>query len=47
MTDAGKAVFLLTRDGIAKRIGTEHECWMYLHRVHSFSVAHALEYEGY
>ncbi len=37
----------LTRDGREIMIGTEQECWVYLHWTHCFSVSHALRYEGY
>jgi hypothetical protein len=37
----------LLRDGEVVFSGTEGDCWRYLHRVHSCSVCHALEHEGY
>lgn len=39
--------FDLQRDGKTVFTGTEAEIYAYLHRKHSFSVDHALKYEGY
>jgi hypothetical protein len=40
--------WLLTRDGVeVSRFETESAAWAYLHRVHSYSVDHALRFEGY
>lgn len=37
----------LTRDGVTVLAGSEHDCWVYLHQTHSYSVEHALRFEGY
>lgn len=39
--------YTLTRDGKPLMIGTEAECWNYLHATHACSVSHALRWEGY
>lgn len=39
--------FQLRRDGALVFTGTEQECWAWIHRQHSYSVAHALQFEGY
>ena len=38
---------ILRRDGVVVCRGTELELWSYIHRNHSYSVSHALQYEGY
>lgn len=40
-------LFELRRDGRYIMIGTEYECMNYIHRNHSYSMDHALRYEGY
>lgn len=37
----------LTRDGATVHVGTEQECWAFIHARHSYSVDWALRYEGY
>jgi hypothetical protein len=39
--------YVLTRDGKEVLRGTENAIWAWMHRNHSFSVDHALKYEGY
>lgn len=39
--------YRLLRDGEDVMVGTEQEIWSWLHRNHSYSVGHALKYEGY
>ena len=39
--------YVLSRDGREIMRGTEAEIWKYLHQTHSFSVTHALAWEGY
>ena len=39
--------YVLTRDGEEVLRGTENAIWAWMHRNHSFSVDHALKYEGY
>ena len=39
--------YQLSRDGVVVRVGTEDECWHWLHMNHCYSVHHALKYEGY
>jgi len=39
--------YVLTRDGKEVLRGTENAIWAWMHRNHSFSVDHALQYEGY
>jgi hypothetical protein len=38
---------LVMRDGNAVYLGTEMECWMWMHNEHSFSLDWACKYEGY
>jgi hypothetical protein len=40
-------MFTLYRDGKQVLQGTEKDLWNYLHRTHSFSIYHALRWEGY
>lgn len=40
-------MFTLYRDGQKVLTGSERDIWKYLHAVHSFSVYHALRWEGY
>lgn len=40
-------MFTLYRDGKKVLSGTERDCWKYIHDNHSFSVWHALAWEGY
>lgn len=42
-----KGPFRLTRDGAEILIGTEGECWTWIHRHASSSVEHALRWEGW
>ena len=37
----------LYRDGKEILTGTERECWVYIHRMHCYSVDHACKWEGY
>lgn len=39
--------YVLTRDGKEVMRGTENAIWAWMHRNHSFSVDHAIQYEGY
>lgn len=39
--------YVLTRDGQEIMRGTEEEIWRWIHRNHSYSIDHALRYEGY
>lgn len=39
--------YVLSRDGAEILRGTESEVWRWIHRNHSYSVAHALLFEGY
>lgn len=39
--------YRLTRDGKELLVGTERECWVYIHRMEPCSVSHALKFEGY
>ena len=39
--------YVLKRDGSEVMRGTEQELWSHLHRIHGYSVEHALRYEGY
>lgn len=39
--------YRLTRDGKEILVGTEGECWTWIHRNCGYSVEHALRYEGY
>jgi hypothetical protein len=39
--------YVLSRDGAEVMRGTEGELWRYLHTTHSYSVEHALRFEGY
>ena len=39
--------YVLTHDGKEVMRGTENAIWAWMHRNHSFSVDHALQYEGY
>lgn len=39
--------YVLTRDGQEIIRGTEEEIWRWMHRNHSYSINHALRYEGY
>jgi hypothetical protein len=40
-------LFVLSRDGTIIMTASEIMCWQYIHRNHPYSVAHALQYEGY
>lgn len=44
-SETGK--YVLTRDGRAILVGTEQECWAYIHERHCYSVDHAIRWEGY
>ena len=44
---AGADVYRLTRDGAEVMRGTEAEVWHYIHSHHSYSLAHAVAFEGY
>jgi len=39
--------YVLSRDGKVVMRGTEQEVWTYIHTNHSYSVEHALKYEGF
>lgn len=39
--------YILRRDGQEVIRGSEQEIWQYIHRNHSYSINHALRYEGY
>jgi len=39
--------YVLSRDGKEVMRGTEQEIWQWMHRNHSYSIDHALRYEGY
>lgn len=39
--------YILKRDGREVMRGTEQEIWQWIHRNHSYSIDHALRYEGY
>ncbi len=39
--------YILLRDGSEVMRGTEQDVWEYIHKNHSYSVEHALRYEGY
>jgi hypothetical protein len=43
----GSKPMVLRRDGKEVMRGTEHELVKYIHNHHSYSVSHALKYEGY
>lgn len=43
----GDRAYRLSRDGREVMIGTERECWLYIHRTHSYSVDWAQRWEGY
>lgn len=44
---ARTALYRLARDGETVTVGTETECWGYIHANHCYSVHHALTHEGY
>jgi hypothetical protein len=40
-------MWILKRDGVEVTRGTDIECIRYIHTCHSYSLSHALRYEGY
>lgn len=41
-------IYTIKRDGVeVKRVESELEVMAYFHRAHSYSMSHALKYEGY
>ncbi len=40
-------LYVLRLDGAEVMRGLEIACWNYIHRVHPFSVDHAIRHEGY